>query len=204
MAGWSAMIDGDLRGVLHGIAAALPAFAVGLLPEGRWRTASLGAAAGLSAVHLGVFAHFQPVFSGTELIVIILRSPQDMRDDPGDETSWLVVFSGVLLLLGFFLTRVVLRRRAGEARPPLVLGAAATLLVVVDVCGVLVLLFVASQAVGDRPELTAAVQLTVIAGLVHNLALVRSSPVFVAVLFAAVACSVAAVHLPGGRPSSGR
>ncbi|MGW3350806.1 caspase family protein [Nonomuraea rubra] len=241
------------------------AFAVGLLPEGRWRTASLGAAAGLSAVHLGVFAHFEPAFSGAGLIVImisglllllvacteatlaqpgglrwrvagavggaltlimiviILRFPRDMRDDPGEETPWLVVFSGVLLLLGFFLTRVVQRRRAGEARPPLVLGAAATLLVVVGVCGVylweggsdypqipaylpavLVLLFVASQAVEDRPELTAAVQLAVIAGLVHNLALVRSSPVFVAVLFTAAVCSVAAVHLPGGRPSSGR
>ncbi|GAA2831707.1 caspase family protein [Nonomuraea rubra] len=241
------------------------AFAAGLLPEGRWRTASLGAAAGLSAVHLGVFAHFESAFSGAGLIVItisglllllvacteatlaqpgglrwrvagavggaltlimiviILRFPRDMRDDPGEETPWLVVFSGVLLLLGFFLARVVQRRRAGEARPPLVLGAAATLLVVVDVCGVylweggsdypqipaylpavLVLLFVASQAVEDRPELTAAVQLAVIAGLVHNLALVRSSPVFVAVLFAAAACSVASVHLPGGRPPSGR
>jgi hypothetical protein len=241
------------------------AFGAGLLPQGRWRTASLGAAAGLAAVHLGVFAHFEAAFSRDELIfitvsgllllliactettlaqpgsrlwraagavggalalvviVINLQFPQDMRDDPGEETPWLVVFSAVALLLGFFLTRVVLRWRAGQTRPPLVLGTVATLLVVVDVCGIylwesgsdypqipvylpalLVLLLVAAQTIEDRPELLAAVQLTVIAGLVHNLAMVRSWPTFVAVLFVAAACSAAAVYLPGRRSRPGQ
>lgn len=46
------------------------AFGAGLLPQGRWRTVSLGAAAGLAAVHLGVFAHFEAAFSHDELVFI--------------------------------------------------------------------------------------------------------------------------------------
>ncbi|WP_052424027.1 caspase family protein [Nonomuraea candida] len=241
------------------------AFGAGLLPQGRWRTVSLGAAAGLAAVHLGVFAHFEAAFSRDEpifitvsgllllliacteatlaqpdnrlwraagavggalvlvMIVINLQFPRDMSDDPGEEPPWLVVFSVVALLLGFFLTRVVLRWRAGETRPPLVLGTAATLLVFLDVCTIylwesgsdypqipvylpalLVLLLVAAQTVEDRPELLAAVQLTVIAGLAHNLAMVGSGPTFVVVLFVAAVCSAAAVHLPGRRSRPGQ
>ncbi|MEV6037087.1 caspase family protein [Nonomuraea sp. NPDC052116] len=241
------------------------AFGVGLLPEGRWRTVSLGASAGLAALHLGVSAHVYAAFSAAELvgpmvsgllillvaftetamaqpgrwwwraagafggalalvmIIINQRFPHDMMDDPGEEIPWRVVFSAVVLLLGFFVTRVVLRWRAGGARPALVLGMAATLLVVADVCGVyllnsgsdypqipaytpalLVLLLMAAQALDDRPELLAAVQLTVIVGLGHNLAMVATWPVFVTVLFVAAACSAAAVYLPGRRLHSSR
>ncbi|MFI6734945.1 caspase domain-containing protein [Nonomuraea sp. NPDC050451] len=241
------------------------AFGAGLLPEGRWRTMSLGASAGLAALHLGVLAHFNAAFSGVELVVPMLSGllillvaftetamaqpgrwwwraagavggvlalvmiiinrqfPHDMMDDPGEEIPWRVVFSVVVLLLGFFLTRVVLHWRAGGARPTLVLGMAATLLVVADVCGVylldsgsdypqipvytpalLVLLLMAAQALDGGPELLAAVQLTVIVGLGHNLAMVDTWPVFVTVLFVAAACSAAAVYLPGRRPHPSR
>ncbi|MEV4582629.1 caspase family protein [Nonomuraea jabiensis] len=236
------------------------AFGVGLLPEGRWRTVSLGASAGLAALHLGVFAQVNTPFSASGLVgpvvsallillvaftetalaqpgrwwwraagafggVLVLvmiivnqQSAHDMMDDPGEEVPWRVVFSAVVVLLGFFVTRVVVRWRAGGARPTLVLGMAATLLVVADVCSVylrntgsdhpqipayvpalLVLLLISAQALEDWPELLAAVQLTVIVGLGHNLALVEISPVFVTVLFVAAACSAAAVYLPGRR-----
>ncbi|MFG6200277.1 caspase domain-containing protein [Nonomuraea sp. JJY05] len=239
-------------------------FGAGLLPEGRWRTVSLGASAGLAALHLGVFAHFSMAFSGAELVVTMVsgqlillvaftetamaqpgrwwraagaaggvlalamiivnqKFPHDMMDDPGEEIPWVVVFSAVVLLLGFFVTRVVLLWRASGARPTLVLSVAATLLVVADVCGVylldsgsdypqipvytpalLVLLLMAAQPLDDGPELLAAVQLTVIVGLGHNLALVETWPVFVTVLFVAAACSAAAVYLPGRHPRSSR
>ncbi|UBU18498.1 hypothetical protein [Nonomuraea gerenzanensis] len=65
------------------------------------------------------------------------------------------------------------------------------------------LLLVAAQTIEDRPELLIAAQLTVIAGLVHNLAIVQSEPTFVVVLFVAATCSAAAVHLPGGRSQPG-
>ncbi|MGP3955821.1 caspase family protein [Nonomuraea sp. 3N208] len=163
---------------------------------------------------------------GAVVLAMIFVNEQfthDLGDDPGEETPWLVVFSAVVVLLGFFVTRVVQRWRAGEARPPMVLGAAATILVVADVCGVylweggssypqipvyvpalLMLLFMTAQALQERPqpELLAAVQLTVIAGLGHNLAMVNTSPVFVAMLLVAAACSGTAVYLSGRRARS--
>ncbi|GIH96839.1 caspase domain-containing protein [Planobispora siamensis] len=244
------------------IAAALGA---GLLPEGRPRTVSLGAAAALAALHLGVSAHPELVtFQGTPtftlvagllillavftetalaepgrmrwkgvsaaggaivlaMIVINQWFPRDIGDDPGEETAWLVVFASVVLLLCFLVTRAVQAWRSGAARPPLILSTAATLLVVADVGGVylqesgssypqmpvyvpalMVLLLVTAQAIEDRPELLAAVQITVIAGLVHNLAMVETGPVFAVVQFVAAGCAGAALYLRSGRVGAGR
>ncbi|HEX4818382.1 MAG TPA: hypothetical protein VFV66_37070, partial [Nonomuraea sp.] len=173
-------------------------------PDG-WRWKGAGAAGGLLTL---------------VLIVVDQWFARDLRDDPFEEVPWLVVFGGAVLLLAFFLVRVVRQGRSGAARPPLVLGAAATLLVVADVCGVylgggsdfpqipvyapalLVLLLMAAQSLDDRPELLAAVQLTVVAGLVHNLAHVETGPAFLAVLFVAAVCAGAAVYLPAGVPRS--
>ncbi|SDL73842.1 caspase family protein [Nonomuraea jiangxiensis] len=157
------------------------------------------------------------------MIYVNQRMSRDIADDPGEETPWLVVFSAVVLLLGYVVTRLIRGWRAGEKRPPLVLGAVATFLVFADVCAIylmeggsdypqipaylpalLVLLLMAAQTLEDRPELLVAVQLTVIAGMVHNLALVRTWPVFVTVLFAAAVCAGAAVYLPGRRAARPR
>ncbi|RJL31903.1 hypothetical protein D5H75_15725 [Bailinhaonella thermotolerans] len=234
------------------------AFGIALLPEGRWRDASLGAGAGLAGLHLGMLAYLdttgysslvkgifilvaglvilliafvetalaQPdggwwkvaggVGSALTLVAIVInqQNPHGVKDDPFEEPSWLAVFTAVVLLTGFFAGRVLRVWRTEPARAPLLLSAAATLLVLVDVCvfypqasgsdyphaplyapALLVLLLMTAQVIGDRPELTAAVQLAVIAGLVHNLVQVQTWPVFVGVLFAAAACACAAVYV---------
>ncbi|WP_214324393.1 caspase, EACC1-associated type [Nonomuraea sediminis] len=234
--------------------------AVGLLREGAWRAASLGASAGLAAVHLGVFAtYFRDggVLRSFELnlpignlaitvvacalilavvlvetalaqqgrrwkaiglagallallaIFVDLQNHHDLIDDPGEKPGWLWVFVTAALFLALFLTRTIQRLRAGETRLPLALGAAATLLVVVDILGVyltqtgsdyqqipayvpalLVLLLMAAQTPGAPWVRLAAAQFTVIAGLLHNLAMVPRGPLFVAVLLVAAGVAV--------------
>lgn len=260
MSGMGLPLAGDSAVWMWSLVAA--SLAVGLLREGRWRAAALGASAGLAAVHLGALAGYlrdggvlrsfdlnlpignlaiTAVACALILAVVLVETAlaqqgrrwktigligvlatlvaifvdlQDRRalvDDPGDQPGWWWVFAIAALLLTLFLTRTIPRLRAGERRLPLALSTAATLLVVVEICAVyllqsgseyqqvpayvpalLVLLLMAAQTPEDQWVRLAGVQLAVIAGLLHNLAMVSRGPADVAVLLIAAGVALGA------------
>ncbi|MBT2233660.1 caspase family protein [Nonomuraea sp. NEAU-A123] len=232
------------------------AMVIGLLREGRPRTALLGAAAGLAALHVGLFAQIIAVnrlhapfeammtLTGTVLILLVvllemalalegparavaavagllavtamiidLVVPISVAEVDGPTT----VSMTTLALLGALIFRVGLDSGRQRAWRPIVLGMTATVLVT---CGVislqigddprsswvpaylpvlLVLFVVESQVTHDRLELLAGLHFVVIAGLIHNFALVPTGAGFLVVLLIAAAFAGAAAYLTRAR-----
>ncbi|MFG1706018.1 caspase family protein [Nonomuraea sp. M3C6] len=158
------------------------------------------------------------------MIYIDLSRATDVEEEPGETVPWIAVFGLAGILAVTLIVRVIRQRGAGRIRASTVLSTAATLLVAVAVSSVyisgnsdfpeiphwmpalLVLLLLAAQAGWERPELLAGAQLTVIAGLLHNLAWVRTEPPFVVLSFLAAVCAATAAYLsraaePHSRPA---
>ncbi|KAB8181982.1 caspase, EACC1-associated type [Microbispora catharanthi] len=199
------------------VAAALGA---GLLPpEGRAREITVGFAAGLSAVMLGLLAFYAEEYSsgwsvwiaatGTLLIFAVvmlegappgttrwswlgertvgliavaviathLASPEGITDDPGKTPQWWGATVVAVACLCLFVVRGIEQRRDARALVAFVLGAAATVLVVLDVGSavrtvflptVLVMLLLGVRPARGRPEFLAAARLSLIAGVLQG------------------------------------
>ncbi|WP_182900611.1 caspase, EACC1-associated type [Microbispora sp. H10830] len=201
------------------VAAALGA---GLLPpEGRAREITLGFAAGLSAVMLGLLAFYAEEYSsgwsvwiaatGTLLIFAVvmlegappgttrwswlgertagliavaviaarLASPERITDDPGKTLQWWGATVVAVACLCLFVVRGIEQRHDARALVAFVLGAAATVLVVLDLGSavrtvylptVLVMLLLGVRPARGRPEFLAAARLSLIAGVLQGVA----------------------------------
>ncbi|MBB2748247.1 UNVERIFIED_ORG: putative membrane protein [Microbispora rosea subsp. rosea] len=113
------------------------------------------------------------------VIAAHLASPERITDDPGKTLQWWGATVVVVACLCLFVVRGIEQRRDARALVAFVLGAAATVLVVLDLGSavrtvylptVLVMLLLGVRPARGRPEFLAAARLSLIAGVLQGVA----------------------------------
>ncbi len=113
------------------------------------------------------------------VIAAHLASPERITDDPGKTLQWWGATVVAVACLCLFVVRGIEQRRDARALVAFVLGAAATVLVVLDLGSavgtvylptVLVMLLLGIRPARGRPEFLAAARLSLIAGVLQGVA----------------------------------